>query len=282
MTHSIPAAPRVLDLSGDGLADRMYVGDMGGRLWRFDIINGNGPSSLGEGGVLATLGAADLTDPPAAAVRRFYATPDVVLVNCLRTTFLAINIGSGYRGHPLDTDVEDQFFSVRDANVFLPLATADYPDEPVTEGELLDITDAPQAIVPRDARGWRLRLVESAGEKILNPAVTFNNTVFFTSFSPGGSVSACVGGLGVNRAYEVDVCNGRALNNLDGSLDSEPLSVDDRFRTLNQTGIAPESIFLFPSNAAEGPTRCVGLVCFPPEAGARSLRRTFWVQEPAR
>ena len=34
MNNSIPAAPRVFDLTGDGLADRMYVGDTGGRLWR--------------------------------------------------------------------------------------------------------------------------------------------------------------------------------------------------------------------------------------------------------
>ena len=37
MTHSIPAGIRVLDIDQDGYADRMYVGDMGGRVWRFDI-----------------------------------------------------------------------------------------------------------------------------------------------------------------------------------------------------------------------------------------------------
>ena len=222
------------------------------------------------------------TDPPASAIRRFYETPDVVLVNCVRGTFLAINIGSGYRGHPLDTDVNDEFFSVRDANVYLPVATADYPAEPVTEGELLDITDDPAALVPSDARGWRLRLVESAGEKILNPAVTFNSTVFFTSFSPGGSVSACVGGLGINRLYEVDVCNGRAVTNLDGSLESEPLSVDDRIRVLNQTGIAPGLTLVLPSTADDNPTGFVGTVGFELPNGGSPWHRTYWMQEPAR
>ena len=69
MQHSIPAPVRPLDLNGDGLADRMYVGDMGGRLWRFDIVNGEGVGSLVEGGVLASLGGAAVADP-ATAVNR--------------------------------------------------------------------------------------------------------------------------------------------------------------------------------------------------------------------
>jgi len=280
MTHSIPAAPRVIDLTRDGLADRLYVGDMGGRLWRFDIRNGNARAGLVSGGVLASLGAAGLDDPPAAAVRRFYNTPDVALVNCLRGTFLAINIGSGYRGHPLDTDVEDAFFSVRDANVFLPVETEDYP-EPIAFDDLYDISGDASAVVPREAPGWVLRLVDDSGEKVLNEALTFNNTVLFTSFAPGGAVNACVGGIGVNRLYEVDVCNGRPVTNLDGSTEPGPLGIEDRSRLLNQAGIAPGPAFLFPRRT-DGPTRCVGLVCFPPgEDDGRGVRRTFWTTEPA-
>ncbi len=40
MNYSIPAPVKPLDLNGDGLAERFYVGDMGGQLWRFDIVNG--------------------------------------------------------------------------------------------------------------------------------------------------------------------------------------------------------------------------------------------------
>ena len=125
MQNSIPAAPRVLDLSGDGLADRLYVGDMGGRLWRFDLVNGNGRADFGEGGVLASLGAADPAATVPTDVRRFYSSPDVVLTDCAGATFLAVNLGSGYRGHPLDTDVADAFFSVRDTNVFGVIPTAE-------------------------------------------------------------------------------------------------------------------------------------------------------------
>jgi type IV pilus assembly protein PilY1 len=277
MQHSIPAAPRVLDLSGDGLADRMYVGDMGGRLWRVDIFNGNDRSTLGEASVLASLGAADVADPPAADVRRFYATPDVVLVNCQTGNYLAVNLGSGYRGHPLDTNVADAFFSVRDPNVFGPI------DEdaatPVRIDDLTDITDFVDAVVPADAAGWRLRMVEDPGEKILSSSVTFNNSIFFQSYAPENRVSACAGGLGVNRAYIVDVCNGRPINNLNDPTEPGPLTLEDRSTTLKQAGIAPETVFLFTGTPDEGPTRCIGLQCFPPEAGGRGLTRTYWTQE---
>ncbi|MCM2312005.1 MAG: PilC/PilY family type IV pilus protein, partial [Steroidobacteraceae bacterium] len=40
MKHSIPGDVRVVDLTGDGFADRIYAADLGGRIWRFDIFNG--------------------------------------------------------------------------------------------------------------------------------------------------------------------------------------------------------------------------------------------------
>ena len=57
MTRSIPGQVRVIDMSGDGLADRMYAADMGGQLLRIDIKNGETPANLATGGVIAQLGA---------------------------------------------------------------------------------------------------------------------------------------------------------------------------------------------------------------------------------
>ncbi len=81
MTHSIPAGIRVLDIDQDRLADRMYVGDMGGRVWRFDISNGEPVADLVNGGVFASLGGAAPGAVAPADVRRFYATPDVARID---------------------------------------------------------------------------------------------------------------------------------------------------------------------------------------------------------
>ncbi|HSM29295.1 MAG TPA: PilC/PilY family type IV pilus protein, partial [Woeseiaceae bacterium] len=58
LTRSIPTQVRVIDLTGDGFADRMYAADMGGQILRFDIFNGNSPGGTGTdalvtGGVVA-------------------------------------------------------------------------------------------------------------------------------------------------------------------------------------------------------------------------------------
>ncbi len=139
-------------MNRDHLADRMYAADVGGRVWRFDIINGNAPGTLVEGGVMASLGAADLgASPPAADVRRFYVEPDVASVTVDDEFYLTVNLGSGFRAHPLDTTVDDEFYSIRDFNPFNVVLTADYP-APLTRADLIDITDLSHpALLPADA-----------------------------------------------------------------------------------------------------------------------------------
>jgi type IV pilus assembly protein PilY1 len=282
MRHSIPAPLTVLDINQDGLADRMYVGDMGGRVWRFDIVNGAAAGALVEGGVLASLGAAHLpSPPPPGEVRRFYAAPDVVPVVTRGRYFLTVNLGSGFRAHPLDTTVRDEFFSIRDYRVNEVIDSDGYPT-PLTRTALVDVTnDANPELLPTD-RGWRLRMVQSAGEKILNRSTTFQNSVFFTSFSPGISGERCVAASGLNRLYQVDVRTGGAVTNLDGSIDGpdDPLTESDRYRSLRQGGIAPEVIFLFPEDAPDVPVACIGAECLTPEVDNR-LIRTYWTQEGA-
>ncbi len=84
MTHSIPADVRVFDLTGDGFADRMYAADMGGRVWRFDIHNGQTRANLVTGGVFASLGNAHLATHPVATTRRFYSAPDAAFLSAGR------------------------------------------------------------------------------------------------------------------------------------------------------------------------------------------------------
>lgn len=260
MTHSIPAAVNVLDLDGDGFADRMYVGDMAAQLWRFDIFNGKESSELVTGGVIASLGAKDETAAAGANTRRFYNSPDsAVLQGTNQRPFMNIAIGSGYRGHPLATTNEDRFYSIRDYQPYAKLTQAQYGQlDILSDADLDDVTTnfAPQ--LDSNSRGWKLQLnfPTYRGEKVLSASTTFNNKIFFTTYTPSASASSntCSVAVGSNRAYAISAFDGSPLPRRDtpttppGPNDPPPPppGPEDRYADIGQTGIAPGVTILFP------------------------------------
>jgi type IV pilus assembly protein PilY1 len=290
MTRAIPARIRVLDLNGDGFADRMYAADLGGQVWRFDIRNGLTAPNLVAGGVIARFGAEGLATPSAAETRRFYTSPDVSLFHDYKQDrrFLAISIGSGYREHPLDSSAEDRFYSLRDANVFTGLTQLQYDSYDIaTDADMVEISGTYDVDISSADRGWKFTL--PVGQKILSDSQTFADSVFFVSFEPTvGSADPCQAGLSVNRLYRVNVSNGDpvvALETLDPN-DAEAIDAS-RVTELEQGGIAPKPSFLFPSPTdpdCEGeqcsppPIGCVGVECFDP-GFANNPVRTLWTQD---
>jgi type IV pilus assembly protein PilY1 len=259
MTHAIPSPVTVLDIDGNGYADRMYVGDMAAQLWRFDITNGNTAAGLVAGGVIASLGTKLSATHPAADQRRFYSAPDVSAEQKPKLTpFLSIALGSGYRGHPLDQAIHDRFYDIRDYNGFQQLSQAQFNLLPVIRDALspgipalVDITASATPTLPPTAPGWQLDLNThndwTAGEKSLAASRTFGDQIIFTTYTPNTNVPTdpCSGvGTGTNRAYAVSVFDGSPM--FDRNNDNV-LTTDERSQDLRQSGIAPETAFLFPA-----------------------------------
>ncbi|MCH9027676.1 MAG: PQQ-binding-like beta-propeller repeat protein [Proteobacteria bacterium] len=292
MNNSIAADIRVLDIDSDGFADRMYAADMGGRVFRFDISNGLFADSLVAGGVFASLGAADLAAPaPLADTRRFYYAPDTAIIAGSGQRYLSIALGSGYRAHPLETGVADWFYALRDYDLLRKMTQLEFDAMvPITQSDpnLIDISLDPAAMLPVSTRGWKLNL-SNLGEKVLAESRTFDNKIFFTTFSPQSGASACSLSTGVNRLYAVNAVNASPFTDLDQDGDLN-LDIDDRSRTLKTGGIAPEVVFLFPS--PDDPNNCVGKQCTPDPECIVGLEvcnlgfdndpiRTFWNQDGA-
>jgi len=288
MTRAFPNEIRVIDLSGNGYADRMYASDLGGQVWRFDITNGQPVSTLVAGGVIARIGAEGLAAPTSGETRRFYTSPDVSLFkdNVQDRRFIAVSIGSGYRAHPFDLKAIDHFFSFRDADVFNKLTQGEYDGYDIAEiGELVEVGGAKQVVIDPTDRGWKFML--PSNQKVLSDSLTFNNEVFFVAFSPDSNTAAtCSAGQGTNYLYRVSVVNGDpVVNNLD-TLD--PADADEARRTtLQQGGIAPAPTILFPSpddpactgaDCAPPPIGCVGVECFDP-GFINNPVRTLWTQD---
>lgn len=291
MNNSIPADVRVIDLDGDQLADRMYASDTGGRVWRFDIHNGQSAGSLVRGGVFASLGRAGGTGTDPTDARRFYYAPDVSLIKQNGSSFLNLAIGSGYRGHPLDTQIHDRFYALRDRQPFVRPTQAEYNSFALitdSDTNLIDVSTDINPTIPFNALGWKMDLsVPSwAGEKVLAESITFANTIVFTTYLPQAgstipSSNSCVARQGRNRLYAVSAVDGSPVLNRDNSADadgkvsSDGDEVEDRWGDLNQSGIAPEAVILFPQTSV--PTCIVGV-----EACGVSFTndplRTFWYQ----
>jgi type IV pilus assembly protein PilY1 len=297
LTHSIPADVRIFDITGDGFADRMYAADMAGRVWRFDIHNGQTRANLVTGGVFASLGNAHLGAHPTSTTRRFYSAPDVAFLAHGGKTWLNIAIGSGYRGHPLNIDTQDRFYSLRDHLPFARLTQAQYNAATViteADANLIDITTVLAPTIPPTATGWRLDLRRPlagwTGEKSLSEARTIENMIQFTTYEPNSdsteASASCAPGVGTNRLYTISAFTGAPVFDRE-SPEDPPDSVDDRESELAQGGIAPEVVWLFPS--PENPATCVGEECRPDPVCLVGLEscgvginlapvRTFWRQ----
>jgi type IV pilus assembly protein PilY1 len=287
MTRSIPTRILVIDMSGDGLADRMYASDLGGQLLRFDISNGQTPANLVAGGVIAQLGAEGLGAPTDADTRRFYNSPDVSIFTDRNQNrrFVSLSIGSGYRAHPLDNGASDRFFSVRDPNVFNQLTQTEYDSlSVVTDADLVEVSGQVRSIIDPAKKGWKFTL--PANQKIIADSVTFDDSVFFVGFSPEANLAdICQPSQGKNFLYRVNVENGDpVVNNLD-TLDAADADTE-RVTELAQGGIAPTPAFLFPSPTDPSctgvdcapPIACVGVECFDPGFLNYPVK-TLWTQD---
>ncbi len=256
MNYSIPSEVRVIDIDNDGLMDLMFVGDMGGQVWRFDINNGTTLNSLVSGGVIA-----DISGSAAADNRRFYYAPDVAYIVDGNTKYLSIALGSGWRAHPLDEVVEDRFYMIRDSNIF----TIPTSYTKLTESNLYNATDnligqgtsaekTTAVTQMAAANGWYIKM-ENTGEKILADSLTINQQIIFTSYQPNiGAAGSCTAALGLGRVYVVNLKDATPVLNFDTA--DNGLTKADRVATLTRGGIPPSPTALITEDGS--PTILIG------------------------
>lgn len=280
MTNSIPSDVRVIDLNSDGIADRMFVGDMGGRLWRFDMFS----NGLITGGVIA-----NFSGTTAQENRRFYYPPELTMSKDASTLYIAI--GSGYRSHPLDTTIEDAFFVVRDPYVYnSPIDANGNPFyEVVTLADLYDATEnligegsEAERAAAREAlansRGWYMWLNDGGGsfkgEKVLAQALIYNFHLVFTTFTPVGSASqsACAPSQGIARVYLLNLDDATAVQNFDG------IGGEDRSRVMTRGGPPPQPTIVLPGgeDGSDGPVLMVGPEQVDEFDDPINVEKTFW------
>jgi len=279
LRYSIPSDLRVVDINSDQLIDQIYFGDMGGQVWRIDFNNSTDAGIIFNnritGGRIAQLGG----DGPEEA-RRFYYPPDVALISAFGNQQLAVSIGSGWRAHPLQTKVQDRFYSFRLPDVYSApvdsFGQIRYQTVKEDVSQLTDVTDNLGQDLS-DKQGWYINL-EGNGEKVLASSLTIDNQVIFTTYTPSNNTEVCAAAVGTGSVYAVDILNGDPVVNFnDGSSGGESgtqLIKSNRKTTLNNPGIATSPTVVFPSGGSA--TVLVGPESLDEFPIDNFKRRTFW------
>jgi hypothetical protein len=207
MKYSISSTPAVLDLDGDGFADVVYVGDLGGQVWKWDV------SAVGEDTADAdTLidnwpyGLFFKVDPEDLGggvfrYRSMFVEPSAALID----GELNLAFGTGeredllYEGDPAE-DENNRFYVVTDPDPTGPFA---FPGT-LAEGDLTDITGLGSDPDPAD-RGFYF--VADDGEKFVGGTVIFGGFAITVSFVPE-EASACGPGTAFLYLFDLETGTG--------------------------------------------------------------------------
>jgi type IV pilus assembly protein PilY1 len=275
LVDSIPSTLTVGDTNGDGLTDRIVVGDTGGNIWRADIVGKDTVNwSLT---LLASVGRHAGGSPSIAIDRRFFHRPDLVPSKDSDGLFDGVVVGSGDRADPLDKGgtTTDFTYMIKDRHTSVGSAV----NTGLTHVDFGDVTSnclqGSGGCVVNLTHGWRLQM-EAPGEKVLATPLTVTGKTFFTSYMPqsGGGATACTPSEGSGRLYAVSMQNATAVMNYDTSDDDpdnpdQPTTKNDRSVELQSLGI-PAEVVSVPPNKILRPDLQIDNI------DATTRWRTFW------
>ena len=126
MLYAIASSVNVFDSNADGLADRLYVGDTAGNVWRVDLgadIVFNGTGTRPQGATVVGRFANLSTAGTLAEERRIFYRPAVVQVrdtrfsNAERGEYDYVVVGTGNRANPLADATNDRLYALRDLQI---------------------------------------------------------------------------------------------------------------------------------------------------------------------
>ncbi|MEW8030387.1 MAG: hypothetical protein AB2748_19760 [Candidatus Thiodiazotropha endolucinida] len=243
-----------VDINANGITDRLYAADVGGRIIRVDIPDHEFASTSMDGGIIADINSGT------SELRRFFNTPEVGYYNLGGVQYLAILVGSGNRTNPLDVTVTDRFYMIKDPAVWTkpttyvtvtPNQLYDASDNLVQDGTDSQRVAATNSIATLN--GWFIDF--GLSEKSFSKAVLYDYAVLFTTFSAERSaeLAACEarGASGVGRFYAINMKDASAifdgLGGSEGTLDS-----NDRSKVLSMLGMPPSPTLVFPEGAEAG------------------------------
>ncbi len=233
MTFSFPSTPAVLDMDFDGFADLVYIGDLGGQLWKWDL------SKVGED--LDSDGLIDASSWPAGVFfrsapvdvgkgvlhyRSIFFPPSVALVEGELTLSFATGERTDldYLGVPLK-DENNRFHVIQD---HIPTGPGSIPAAAYTEADITNITGL---LNDPDLTDLGFYLIAEDGEKFVTNQITFFGFAITTTYLPDDGSGTVCGAAGTAFVYIFDLETG------DGIFDSSDPSTASGRRLAAGVGV---------------------------------------------
>jgi type IV pilus assembly protein PilY1 len=199
MDYSLTAPPIAVDTNLDGYVDKVYMGDLGGQMWAFDVSFDETTKKSDS----QWTGKKLFTAPVAPTEKhRIYYQPAVAF-DRYRNPW--VYFGTGDREYPKDdSNPPERFYAIKDDGLgTYPRVEGDGPND------VKDVTGNNTFTPPSNSKGWYIQLGKSAGrlEKVLAKPSVFNRLVYFTTYTYTGTTSPCTV-AGEGRLYVVEYLSG--------------------------------------------------------------------------
>lgn len=211
--YSFPSFPTGLDIAPlDNYMDRIYIGDVGGQMWRFDVSDSS--TSSWTGNVI-------FTAPTATPGNPIFYPPSL---SYDKDDNLWVFFGTGDRENPREGNSRNRFYGVIDGGTSLK------------EANLKNITAGGS---PPFSNGWYIKL--DKGEKVLAGSAVLSGTVYFATYQAVETDNPCAI-RGLARLYKVDFMQGTfVVDTIGTSLPTTP-----------QVTVSPEGTLTILISLAEG------------------------------
>jgi type IV pilus assembly protein PilY1 len=224
MNYSFPSSVAVIDENDNGFVDKVYVGDLGGRMWRFSSFFGGGGNPLAfphcNENINSWTGQVFFkTDDNNS--RKFFYPPSVTLEKRYDMVFM----GTGDRENACCNN-SNNVCSFTGPDIIAAVKETHSLTTIVGETDLVDVTD-PRATPPNLTvdQGWYIRLVDGSGnavgEKVLSEGTVFYKTFYITTFTPNND-PLMPGGDG--KLYALSYLTGAAVLDFNNDSNLERMS----------------------------------------------------------
>lgn len=184
----------------DGIADAVYVGDLNGKLWRFDLTKTTG--SYDAPVVLFQ------TASPDSGAQPITSAPIAEIHPSTRNRVVLFGTGKLLDGQDVSLTQRQSFYAVIDGN---NTAFAAAPTSALTRSELTQVASLTTSVtIPKTSRGWYHDLPRDNGVAwriTITPSVADGIALFTATLTSGDACSPA----GQGRAYAVDYASGESV-----------------------------------------------------------------------